>query len=413
MKLSSRIRDGQTSNVRSGPFAFSHPGEALAAWLPFRRALCKKEREGGGRGQKQAGGRDSFLRMRIERWTHGMAGMALGAVAACLGIAIARNGDVPLPVTLGLCTVLVAGLSLAGRAGRRPSLFKALPIRMRVPMRPGPDEEDSRGADLLGHEMKNYLCTLKGNARLLRQRVPSDDQAILDRIDRVVEKLESFTRGLAGAGDAATGLGPLSPVRPAQAALACARTHFHKRMDAFRFSEDSEAPPLFCDAGRFEQVLLNLYANSLEAGAGRIETVVSGVGGRLIVRIEDDGHGCAREDLERIFEPFYTTKPGPARRGLGMFIVRSIVENHGGRIGVATKNGGAEGRTGLVFTLDFPAQDRGSPAHNETGRARYAVRPAPLSMAKAPADESWLLAPHALHAAPRAALHAAPHAPVP
>jgi hypothetical protein len=86
--------------------------------------------------------------------------------------------------------------------------------------------------------------------------------------------------------------------------------------------------------------------------------------------------------LQRIFEPFFTTKTGPARRGLGMFIVQSIVENHKGRVRVAAKNGGADGRTGLIFTLEFPL-----PA-----RKPEAIRPIPLLEAELPAEESWMLA---------------------
>jgi hypothetical protein len=85
-------------------------------------------------------------------------------------------------------------------------------------------------------------------------------------------------------------------------------------------------------------------------------------GDRLQVFVEDDGKGCAPEDLERIFEPFFSTKSGPARRGLGMFIVQAIVENHGGRIKVQSKNGTGEGAHGLVFLLDFPMSLPAQPA---------------------------------------------------
>jgi len=101
-------------------------------------------------------------------------------------------------------------------------------------------------------------------------------------------------------------------------------------------------------------VFLNLYANALEAGATRVSTSMRRLGDKIRIRIEDDGKGCAQEDLARIFEPFFTTKPGPARRGLGMFIVQSIVENHGGRIRTESKNGAKAGSHGLIFTLEFP-----------------------------------------------------------
>jgi two-component system, NtrC family, sensor kinase len=72
------------------------------------------------------------------------------------------------------------------------------------------------------------------------------------------------------------------------------------------------------------------------------------------MKVEDDGVGCHPGDLVRLFEPFFTTKAGPARRGLGMFVVQSIVESHGGKISVQSKNGCFHNAHGLVFTLDFP-----------------------------------------------------------
>jgi signal transduction histidine kinase len=243
-------------------------------------------------------------------------------------------------------------------------------------------------AALLGHEMKNYLCTLRGNAHLLRQRMPGQDQDILDRIDRVVESLETFSRNLSGAREAATASGALWYVQPADTAQACARTHFHRDLDVFRWEAAADAPTLLCDPDRLEQVFLNLYANAMEAGARNVATTVRREGSRLVVRIEDDGKGCAQEDLERIFEPFFTTKQGPARRGLGMFIVQSIVENHGGCIRVGSKNGTAPGRCGMVFTLEFPI-----PPIVPSRRGDLA----PVTLAPAKAGEGWLLAhPEAL-----------------
>lgn len=362
--------------------------------FPCPGALCKKERESVERGQKQAGWRDSFILMLNERWTHGMAGMALGALAAYFGMRTSQP-DFPLLPLAFTVSGAIAGCVILSRAARRTAHSARLRFGaegLENGNAPAALPETG-GSALLGHEIKNYLCTLKGNARLLRQRVPSDDQAIIDRIDRVVEKLESFTHDLSGPGGGALNLGSLEQVRPAEAARGCVRTHFEKRSGSFRFNEDSGVPALLCDPGRLEQVLLNLYANALEAGAGRIDTEVRRRGSRMLIRIEDDGHGCAQEDLARIFEPFFTTKAGPARRGLGMFIVQSIVENHGGRIRVESKNGKADGGTGLIFTLDFPLFRDGRETQSRVA-ARH--RPAPLIAASAVREGTWLLAPPAL-----------------
>lgn len=310
--------------------------------------------------------------MSVGKITTVLSYAAWGAFAAYLGIwwTEAGRGSYLVPMVSALAVAL-AGL-LVARSGKRRAVSRAGADRGRTfdsrleesldigpsPRRPNPQPEpveaDRQGeAALIGHEMKNYLCTLKGNAHLLRQRTTGRDRDIVDRIDRVVDKLESFTRSMA-APSAATACGLLWHLNMADATRACALTHFHRDADRFRWILRPDAPPLLGDPDRLDQVFLNLYINALEAGASRIATTVSRAGDRLEITIEDDGKGCASEDLERIFEPFFSTKQGPARRGLGMFIVQSIVENHGGRIQVKSKND-APGDHGLIFTLLFPA----------------------------------------------------------
>lgn len=228
----------------------------------------------------------------------------------------------------------------------------------------GPEMAEGSDAALLGHEIKNYLCTLKGNARLLRQRGASGDHSqILDRIDHAVEKMEVFVQDLGSASAAprkpsqttpAMKASVRLPVRLADVARDCVSHHFHADPQGFRFDIHDESLGLLGDRDRLEQVFLNLYVNAVEAGALHVETCLRHEGERLILQIEDDGMGCDPEDLERIFEPFFSTKAGPARRGLGMFIVQSIVESHGGKIRVHSKNNPGLSAHGLIFTLDFP-----------------------------------------------------------
>jgi signal transduction histidine kinase len=233
---------------------------------------------------------------------------------------------------------------------------------------------------LLGHEIKNYLCTLKGNAHLLRQRGATGEQAsILDRIDRVVEKLEGFAKNLGNPNESqiqdkplthfSAGLdnskqvkkqtakpreGNRAPMKIGEVASECVGTHFHNSRDSFIWNAQEEGAEILGDADRLEQVFVNLYKNAREAGAIKIETHIRREGNQLLVTVEDDGVGCNSQAIKKIFEPFYSTKSGPIRRGLGMFIVQSIVESHGGRIRVQTKNGFSDNIHGLVFTMEFP-----------------------------------------------------------
>jgi PAS domain S-box-containing protein len=94
---------------------------------------------------------------------------------------------------------------------------------------------------------------------------------------------------------------------------------------------DPEAPEIEADADQLKRVLLNVINNALDAMAetgGELRLRTSAEAGRVVIRVEDDGPGV--EDVERIFEPHYTTKVKGT--GLGLAIARQIVAEHGGRI---------------------------------------------------------------------------------
>ncbi len=132
-------------------------------------------------------------------------------------------------------------------------------------------------------------------------------------------------------------------VEEAWAYLAVAR----RGRQAQLHSEVSEASP-YCEVDRFriEQVFRNLFDNSLAACADPVHIYVryaeARLSGRPALRISvsDNGPGLNEEQRERIFEPFYTTKPHGT--GLGMAIVKRIVEAHGGSVEVGNSGPGAE-----------------------------------------------------------------------
>jgi PAS domain S-box-containing protein len=116
---------------------------------------------------------------------------------------------------------------------------------------------------------------------------------------------------------------------------------------------DSNLPPVRGDRVQLQQVLLNLILNGLEAmgdGVGGDRKLLIrtdlGVGGTVRVAVRDSGVGILENTLDRIFEPFYSTKP--TGMGMGLSITRSIVEAHGGRIWAA--NNPDHGAT-IWFTL--------------------------------------------------------------
>jgi signal transduction histidine kinase len=107
-----------------------------------------------------------------------------------------------------------------------------------------------------------------------------------------------------------------------------------------------------------QQVFLNLFTNSIEAlqpvtDRRRVVTVYSGQteAGEVLLRIKDTGIGAPPEDLERIFDPFFTKKS--TGTGLGLSICRSIVQNHNGRLWALPRR-----PHGLIFHVALPSLKR-------------------------------------------------------
>lgn len=123
-------------------------------------------------------------------------------------------------------------------------------------------------------------------------------------------------------------------------------------------------PRVLLDRQQMEQVFLNLLMNAEEAMAdsGGTLTIQTGANiGRdsVIIRFSDTGPGIAKSRLSQIFEPFSTTKEGAGTAGLGLAVCRGVVENHGGRIEVASALG-----EGSTFTVVLPAAHGAAP-HRE------------------------------------------------
>lgn len=104
---------------------------------------------------------------------------------------------------------------------------------------------------------------------------------------------------------------------------------------------------------RIEQILVNLVTNAVDAigmdGTVTVAVRESDDGKRVIVEVRDTGTGIPPEDLEKIFEPFYTTKGAERGTGLGLPVVREIVTSYGGELAVESKLG-----AGTTFRFDLP-----------------------------------------------------------
>jgi len=209
----------------------------------------------------------------------------------------------------------------------------------------------------VAHEIRNPLSSLKGFATYFRERHrddPSDRETAevmiteVDRLNRVIGQLLEFAR-------------PVT-VTPVPTSLQMVIRHALKtvegqarekgiRIEAEIPSEIGEIP---LDADRISQVFMNLFLNAFAAmEAGGILRVSVGRQEERTVRISvsDTGVGIRKEDLPRVFDPYFTTKPSGT--GLGLPIVQKIVEAHKGEVFMTSEPG--KGTTVMVL---LPTQSK-------------------------------------------------------
>jgi two-component system, NtrC family, sensor kinase len=144
-----------------------------------------------------------------------------------------------------------------------------------------------------------------------------------------------------------------------------------------------DLPPLYGVRDQLVQVFLNLVLNAIDATRrdGRIELSVSRIPSGVEVTVRDDGSGITTENAERLFQPYFTTKKHGT--GLGLFVTRKLVTDHGGRVTFDSQPG-----LGTTFRVCLPTlEDRGSRIEEtracatRTGGSRIEENPLPRETA--------------------------------
>ena len=198
---------------------------------------------------------------------------------------------------------------------------------------------------VLAHEIRNPLAALKGHAQLIAEQV--DNPALGARVQRVINeavRLEHLTTDLLDF--ARSGTITVAPASPAalleRAAAATAPQRIVRRTE--------HAPAVWAvDAGRIEQVLINLLENALAVTPEGMQVEAQALhdGDALVYTVRDHGPGVPTSERTRIFEPFHTTKLRGT--GLGLPVAKRIVQLHRGRIDVVDAVGG-----GAQFRVYIP-----------------------------------------------------------
>ena len=121
---------------------------------------------------------------------------------------------------------------------------------------------------------------------------------------------------------------------------------------------DVSIPPdleIECNPQRMAQVFVNLLDNSIDAignQRGKVSIMATCSDHRVLIQVKDNGPGIPKEVASEVFDPFFTTKGKDKGTGLGLFIVRSIIEEHKGEIVLTARKG-----EGAEFTISMPAPE--------------------------------------------------------
>jgi signal transduction histidine kinase len=218
-----------------------------------------------------------------------------------------------------------------------------------------------RMAASIVHDIRSPLAALRGTAELLRMKVPEAAHkeklnVIIDEVDRLArlsgEMLE-FSSEAQPLNVQATSLSRL--VRDFLNSVAPRLEKEKIRLDA-RLEESDELP---LDRHKMVRLLHNVVGNAVEAmeGGGTLKVETGSIDGHSRLAISDTGPGMPAEIVARIFEPFYTV--GKERgSGLGMAIVRRIVEQHGATIDIDSAPG-----AGTRVEMHFFPSDTTDPSH--------------------------------------------------
>lgn len=211
----------------------------------------------------------------------------------------------------------------------------------------------------VAHELNNPLTSISVYGDYLCKRLgPELDRADalrLKRITEAAERIRDFTKDLVAyarpSGEEPTLIRTSDLLE--RAVSFCEHVIDESRAE-LRLLKNDTLGPIYGIQGQLEQVFVNLITNACHAlpeDGGQIDIAVEDGGEeRIAVRISDTGHGIPADQLEEIFEPFYTTKPEGKGTGLGLSIVRNILVNHDAKIHVSSEPGRGTTFTVLMYT---------------------------------------------------------------
>lgn len=226
-------------------------------------------------------------------------------------------------------------------------------------------ESIGRLAAGVAHEVKNPLAMLLMGVEYLDSGIDPDDEnieIILNEMREAIERADDIVRGLVDfSSDRQLAKEETELESLINHILLLTRHELTRSSVSVKTTFDKNLPTALLDSRKFEQVMINLILNAIHAmkdiksrkisinvSKEEIEEASLDVGARtarkfrlgdtvIHIDLKDNGTGISNEDIEKVFDPFFTTKSTGVGTGLGLSVVRKIVELHGGEISIRNR----------------------------------------------------------------------------
>ncbi|QUX24537.1 MULTISPECIES: sensor histidine kinase [Nocardiopsis] len=228
-------------------------------------------------------------------------------------------------------------------------------VRLVVTLRDASTRAERSRADLVSevaHELRSPLTSVKGftSTLLTKWERLTDKQKLFmletvnadaDRVTRLIHDLLDVSRIESGRIEVRRQVVDVTEV---VRRVVAGRVASGESEERFRVETREGLPQMWLDPDKLEQILSNLVENGVRHGAGTVSIVIEPCEGGAAVSVRDEGQGIAPETIPRVFRQFWRSKRRSGT-GLGLFIVKGLVEAHGGTITVGrAPSGGAEFR---------------------------------------------------------------------
>jgi two-component system, NtrC family, sensor kinase len=210
-------------------------------------------------------------------------------------------------------------------------------------------------ATRIAHEIKNPLSGITVALEIMRGKARDEEQEhSITEVLKEVRRLDGILRELLQLSvPKEMDLREIDPNEVVERSIVLVRPRAEKKGVSMTVKHGASAPCRL-DYEKCQQVLINLLINAIdstEPGRGTVSVETKSVNGSLQITIQDDGSGIPESEIEKIFEPFYSSKKQGT--GLGLPISKKIIESHSGEITVSSEEG-----KGSLFTVIIPYESR-------------------------------------------------------